>query len=207
MIELTPEERIARYKAISQHILNVAFPLGLWFVVEYFFTILSTQNIYLAAMRTPMMGIMPVALFYILYKIRKQYFADSKFSRRRCWFYSIQIMFYAGLIEAFVIAVYNQWIAPDNLAEMHRAMIAQYESVSNMYTQTPGAQQLFPNLANTMNETVNLLKEAEVESPLTAGINMLSNDIFYGIVWGFIFCFILRRNPKNNQETIENKEK
>lgn len=177
--------------------LNVALPLGLWFVAEYYFLVISTSSIFLAALRTPLMLVMPVALCYLLYKIRNKFFYNDDFGRFRCWYYGTQIMFYAGLIEAFGIAVYNHWIDPNNLTDMHNAMVAQYENVLSTYNSTPGAQQLAPGLMKTFEETVQLLREAEIETPFSAAINMLSNDIFYGAIWSLIFCFFLRRkNPE-----------
>ncbi len=197
---MTIEEQIERNKAISQYMLNIAVPLGLWFIVEYFLTVLSTQNLLLAALRTPIMMIMPIALCSILYKLRQKFFETEEFGRFRCWYYGIQVMFYAGLFEAFAVALYNQWIAPDNLTEMHNAMIAQYESVIGMYNQTPGAEQMFPNLMETFQQTLEVLKQTEVETPFYAAINLLSNDILYGCIWSLIFCFFLHRKPKVTSE-------
>ena len=193
---MTIEEQIARSKALSQHMLQVALTLGLWFVAEYFITVLSTHNILLAALRTPLMLVMPVALCFILHRIRKQYFEDEEFGRFRCWYYGVQVMFYAGLIEAFAIAIYNQWISPDNLTEMHNAMIAQYEDISKMYAENPDVKQIMPGLSQTFEDMVNVLKETEVETPFSAAITMLSNDIFYGCIWSIPFCFILHRKKK-----------
>jgi len=199
---MTLEEQIARSKAISQHILHISFVLGLWFVVEYFFLVLSTRSILMAALRTPMMIVTPIVLCILLYKLRNKFFENDMFGRFRCWVYGVQIMFYAGLIEAFFIVVYNQWIAPNNLVEMHNAMIAQYENVSNMYTQTPGAEQLMPGISKTLDESIKLLKESEIEKPFQAGITMLSNDIFYGSFWSLIFCFFLHQKSKEENQTV-----
>jgi len=201
---MTIEEQIAHNKAISQYMFSVAFPLGMWFVIEYFFWILSTRSIMIATIRPALMLITPAALCFLLYKLRGRFFETETFGRFRCWYYGTQIMFYAGLIEAFAIAVYNQWIAPDNLLEMHNAMIAQYENVTSMATQNPSIGQVAPSMAKTLSETVQMLKEAEIETPFAAAINMLSNDIFYGALWSLIFCFILRRKPRANEK--EDKE-
>ena len=187
-----------RNRAISQFMMYAALPLGLWFVVEYAVTVVGTRHLMLAALRTPMMLGTPIALCYLLIQIRKRFFPADEFSRFRCWYYGVQTMFFAGLIEAMAVICYNQWIAPDNLAEMRQAMIAQYGEVLQMYQQMSGGQQMLGGLMDNFEQAIEVLKTAEVETPFTAAITLLSNDIFYGILWSIPFSFALHRNPNNN---------
>lgn len=200
---MTIEEQAAKFKAINNAIMTAGLLIGIWFVVEYFFTILSTSSIHLAMLRTPIMFIMPIVLFYSLYKIRNYYFKEEKLGCFRCWFYGTQIMFYAGMIEAAIVIVYNQWISPDNLANMHQNMIALYQDIISMYYNSADAQKMMPGMYETMNKTLELLKEAPIETPFEAGVTLFSNDIFYGAIWAIPFGFILNRKPKNKTREEE----
>ncbi len=185
--------------------MKLAMPLGLWFVVEYFITVLSTRYITLAVIRTPMMISTPVLLFLILRKLRDTYFPDDEFSRFRGWYYGVQTMFFAGLIEAVGVVIYNKWISPDNLAEMQRAMEAQYQEVISMFEANALAMKQFPTMLDTLKQMQQAMHEAPVGTAFEAAINLLSSDIMYGMLWSFIFCLFLHRNPQGQQ--TDNKKK
>ena len=187
--------------------MRLAMPLGLWFVVEYFVTVLSTRYITLAIIRTPMMISTPVLLFIILRKLRDTYFPDDTFSRFRCWYYGVQTMFFAGMIEAVGVVIYNKWIAPDNLAEMQRAMTAQYQEVVSMFEANALATNQFPTLLDTVKQMQQAIAEAPVGTALEAAVNLLSSDIMYGMMWSLIFCFILHRKGKQDNQPQQVKKK
>ena len=182
--------------------MQTAVPMGLWFIVEYLLTALAMKNVALTFIRTPMMLLTPVLLFIALRRLRNIHFPDDDFGRFRCWYYGVQLMFFGGLIEAVGIAVFNQWIVPSNLAEMHNAMLSQYQQVIEMI-QASGSQSTLGSLTETLTQMKTQIEEVPIETPVGAAVNMLSNDILYGIIWSLPFCFALHREAsadKNNKK-------
>ena len=196
---MTIQEQIERSRKISQYIMQTAVPMGLWFIVEYLLTALAMKNVALTFIRTPMMLLTPVLLFIALRRLRDIHFADDEFGRFRCWYYGVQLMFFGGLIEAVGIAVFNQWIVPSNLAEMHSAMLSQYQQVIEML-QNSGNTTSLNSLTDTLTQMKSQLEEMPVETPVGAAVNMLSNDVLYGIIWSLPFSFLLHRKPSADKD-------
>ena len=191
---MTIQEQIERSRKISQYIMQTAVPMGLWFIVEYLLTALAMKNVALTFIRTPMMLLTPVLLFIALRRLRNIYFSDDEFGRFRCWYYGVQLMFFGSLIEAVGIAVFNQWIVPSNLAEMHSAMLSQYQQVIEMLQNSNSGAPL-GSLTDTLTQMKTQIEDMPVETPVGAAVNMLSNDILYGILWALPFSFLLHRKP------------
>ena len=127
-----------------QFIMRSGFFLSLYFMIEYVFTVWSTHHIFLSLVHVPMMFLTVVLLFLLMRPIRL-FFADEGLSGLRAWTYGVQLMFFAGLLEALFVYIYNTWLYPDNLFEMHSAVISQYRQAIDMMQQA-NAEQTMPSL-------------------------------------------------------------
>ncbi|MBP5214401.1 MAG: DUF4199 domain-containing protein [Bacteroidales bacterium] len=180
-----------------QLIMRAGFLLGLYFMLEYVVTVWSTQYILLSLVHVPMMLLTVVLLFLLLRPLRIL-FADEGLSTLRAWTYGVQLMFFAGLLEALFVYVYNDWLYPDNLSEMHRAMIEQYRQAVDMM-QAAKADQSMPSLMQTLHDSRKVIEEAPVQKPIEAAMSALSNDITYAVFWMIPLGFILRTKPQQTQ--------
>lgn len=166
--------------------------LGLWFVIEYLVFVMASQNIMFNLIHTPMMFVTPVLLFMLVRKLRQTIYSEVGLRFFQVLTYGVQMMFFAGLIEAFFIYAYNQWLFPTNLMEMRQALLSQYAEVTQMMESVPG-NPLGQNLTGAFNQAHDILKEAPVERPIDAALNAISNDILYGILWMIPFGLILKK--------------
>ena len=82
-------------------------------------------------------------------------------------------MFYASLIEALFIYIYNQYIKPGNLHTLQKAAIEQYENVQ----QTLAASGSFERFMPRLKEAIEALKEAPVLTPIETAMTTLSNNL------------------------------
>lgn len=196
---MTFEEKIEQAAKAARNRRYLAVPLGIWFIIEYLQLMASTHNVILSLLRTPMMLVTAVLLLYLVYRQRMQFF-PTEFSRRQGIFYSLELMFYAGMLEAFFCLILNKWIMPNNLAEMHDGIIAQYEEVGQMLNASP-----FTSLKEMFDQTLKALKEAPVETPINAAINLLSTDVLYGCILGVFNGLVLKRKPKATEEVQNNQ--
>lgn len=198
---MTIEEKVTGSLKASTQRRYLALILGAWFILEYLQLIASTHNIMFTLLRTPMMVVTPLLVFFLV-RYQRQKFFKGDFIWLQGFYYSIQFVLYAGLLEAFFCLVLNKWIMPNNLAEMHTSMIQQYEEMWQLLQNTP-----YTSFANMYSATLETLKEAPIETPINAAINLLSTDMLYGTFFGIINGFILKQEPKSEKSTSDkNKE-
>lgn len=201
---MTIEEKVERHKQATHYIMTIAMTLGLWFIVEYLLASLG-RNTFLLSEGRLILGLGTAALLFILLKhIRKKYFDNQEFSFMQGWYYCTQLMFFAGLVEALGILIFNNWIAPDNLAAMHEAVINELETrmaiaqegVASMDS-TSQVATFYNAMSNMMTENIEVLKETPISTPLQAAISNLSNDVMMGMLLGIPFALVLRK--KDNE--------
>ncbi|MBR0036715.1 MAG: DUF4199 domain-containing protein [Bacteroidales bacterium] len=184
-------------KALAmQFIMRSGFFLSLYFMIEYVFTVWSTHHIFLSLVHVPMMFLTVVLLFLLMRPIRL-FFADEGLSGLRAWTYGVQLMFFAGLLEALFVYIYNTWLYPDNLFEMHSAVISQYRQAIDMMQQA-NAEQTMPSLMQMLKDSQTMIEETPVPTPIEAAMQALSNDITYGIFWMIPISLILRTKPRTS---------
>lgn len=178
-------------KMVNEFLMKWALPLGLFFIVEYCVRNASATNVMLGFFSFPMMLVTPVALWWILRRLRRQLLSDMMLGIQ-AWSFGVQLMFFAGLIEALFIYVYNQFLHPTNLYEVQQATIAQYEEVYSMI-HGMGSWQAYES---TLLQAIEVMKEAPVGTAIEAAITALSNEIFVGMILMIPILFIVRRKPQ-----------
>ncbi len=178
-------------KLVNEFLMKWALPLGLFFIVEYWVRNASATNVLLGLFTFPMMLVTPVALWWLLRKLRRTVLSDMMLGIQ-AWSFGVQLMFFAGLIESLFIYVYNQFLFPANLYEVQQATIAQYEEVYAMFQSLGTMQAYLP----TLQQAIDLLKEAPVSSAIETAITSLSNEIFIGMILMVPIAFIVRKRPQ-----------
>lgn len=177
-------------KLVNEYLMKWALPLGLFFIVEYWLRNASSTNVMLSFLTFPLMLVTPVALWWILRNLRQKVLSNMMLGIQ-AWSFGVQLMFFAGLLEALFIYVYNQFIHPTNLLEVQQAALAQYNEAYHLVKGMGTMRQLEPILLDTYNQ----LKEAPVPSAIETAINALSNDIFIGMILMIPIAFIVRKKP------------
>ena len=174
--------------AINQYLMKIALLLGGYFIIEYMVHNYSATNILFGLLNLPMMAITVILVYCIIRNLRDKLF-DGKIAGFIAWTFGVQLMFFAGLIEAAFIYVYNEFIVPTNLVTVHDQLIAQYEEVLTTL-ETTG---IGSSMISMMQETIELLKQTPVASAIETAITMLSNDIFYGMIIMTFLAPIIRK--------------
>lgn len=177
-------------KLVNEYLMKMALPLGIFFIVEYLVRNAAATHVLLGLLTYPMMMVTPVALWWILRRLRQRVLSNMMLGIQ-AWSFGVQLMFFAGLIEALFIYVFNQFLYPTNQMEVQQAAIAQYDEAYHLIKGMGGMQQLLPYLE----ETLKTLKEAPVPSAIDTAISALSNDIFIGMFLMIPILFIVRRKP------------
>ncbi|MCF0180208.1 MAG: DUF4199 domain-containing protein [Bacteroidales bacterium] len=179
--------------SLNEYLMKMALPLGGYFIIEYLVRNYSASNIFLSLLTFPMMLITVFLVYWIMKRMRDK-LLNGKISGFMAWTFGTQLMLFAGLLEAAFIYIYNEFVVPTNLLDMQTQMIAQYEDVMKTIEAMPEKSELL-NSANTMmQDTINVLKETPVSSPIEAAMSMLSNDIFFGMLMMLFIAPIIRKN-------------
>ena len=175
-------------RMVNNYLMKMALPMGVWFIIEYLMRNAAAHNVMLGLISTPMMIVTPIALWYIIRNLRRQ-ILDDHISGFQAWTFGTQLMFFAGLIEALFIYIYNEFIFPGNLIEIQQAIIVQYEdAAASMHSMG-----VMTGLLSTLEETIEAMKEMPVSSPIETAISQLSTDIFYGMILMAPISLIVRK--------------
>ena len=178
---------------VNNYLMKMAVPLAAWFILEYLIKNAMYSNVVLSLLIFPMMLVTPVALWWILRKLRREILYDA-IRGIQAWSFGVQLMFYASLIEALFIYVYNQYIKPGNLHTIQKAAIEQYENVQ----QTLAASGSFERYMPRLEEAIKALKEAPVLTPIETAMTTLSNNLFLSIVLMIPIALIVRKRPQTS---------
>jgi hypothetical protein len=198
---MTIDERVASIKASRQYMMKVALPLGIWFYIEYMLLIQSFFSPAVTILRVPLMATLPLLLYWIVRTMRKRFFDGVRFHTFHGWFFCVNIMFFAGLIDAFGVLVYNKYVSPDNLITIHNAAVAQFRDIQSFLGSSPEMKQGFgPKLLSFFNENAKVLEETPIPTAVEAALKQLSDDIFSGMFWGVPLGLLLRRKIEEPQQ-------
>ena len=178
-------------RLVNNFLMKMALPLGIWFVIEYLLRNAAARNVLLSFITTPIMVVTPIALWFILRQLRRNILSD-RLSWFQAWTFGTQVMFFAGLIEALFIYIYNEFLFPTNLMDMQAAVITQYEEALTAL-RTAGA---FSSMIGPMEDAIDQLREMPVTTAIEAAISQLSTDIFYGMLLMAVIAFIVRKKEK-----------
>ena len=205
---MTIEEQIEHHKAASQFTMKVAFFFGLWFVVTYLIGNYMTGDIFWILVRFLIALITPIALFFIVEKVRDKFYDDMGMSKLRGWYLCMKVMLLAGMIEAVGIGVYNQWINPDALTQLYESRIAELSHCIENLHYSNEKNDLIESALPALEANLDDLKHMPQLTPFENALNHLSLDVTWGMLMGIPICFMLYKNPRIEQtsEQEENAE-
>jgi len=178
-------------RMINNYFMMMALPLALWFIVEYLVRNASAHHLLLNLLNLPMAVVTPVFVWWVIRRLRRELLGDMLLGLQ-AWSFGVQLTFYASLIEALFIYVYNQFIFPGELASVQEAMVAQYDEVLQALTEIGAYASMLPKFQ----ETLDSLRSAPIPTPIEAAITQLSNEIFYAMIYMIPLAFILRKKPQ-----------
>ena len=177
-------------RQINEYLMRMALPLGLLFIVEYLISCAALHHMMLGLLVWPLKLCVPVALWWVIRRIRQIYLCNA-IPGFTAWTFGTQLMFFAGLLEAMFIYVYNEFLRPGNLAAVQQGMIEQYQNVYNELQQLGMYKESLP----TLQQMIDKMKEAPVSSAIETAISTLSSDIFVGMLLMIPIALIVRRKP------------
>lgn len=193
----------AKRALAAEYTMKAGFILGLYFLVEYLIRIFTIRHLSYAMFEIPfvtlvvhlvLLGLTVYFLYLCVYPL-SIIFRKEGLGAFRAWTYGVQVMFFAGLIEALFVYILNSWILPDNLQLMNQAVIDAFQQSIEQWKQTQTDQAL-PALMETLQETQKQLNEMPVQTPIQAAVQTLSNDISYGIFLMIPLSFIVRKKKQ-----------
>lgn len=180
-------------RMVNDFLMKMALPLGLWFIALTLLRYAATDSITLTLISAPLILVTPFALWRIIWELRN--LLGGYIRGLQAWVFGVQLMLFAGLIEAFFVYIFNEFIRPGNLAHIYEASIAQVENVIATFKELGGKDDAFIQFEQTL-ET---LKAVPYSSPIDTAISTLSNDLFAGIILMIPIALIVRRMPKVRQ--------
>lgn len=185
---------------VNNYLMKMAIPLGVWFIAEYMLSIAALQNLFINFLLLILRLATPIALWWILRRLRRTILNDAIMGIQ-AWTFGVQLMFFAGLIEAIFIYVFNEFIKPGNLLAVKQATIEQYENAYETLKQLGAYSEYLPSFKETLEQ----LRDAPVLSPIDSAISSLSKEIFIGMLLMIPIALIIRKKPsfQNPQENIQ----
>lgn len=185
---MTIEEFKLRHKTCKRYIDKKALILGSFFIFEYIVRCKMFSNQWISYFILPLAFMTPVLIFVILRSMRDKY-CDGYIYRRVTWIYGNRLMLLSALVEAFFIYIYNEFIAPDNLASVQSAMASQLESSINEFGKVISV--------DTLTQYLSLLKETPIPSAIEAAKDSFISTLFYGCILILLISFIVKGRPKS----------
>lgn len=176
---------------VNNYIMKMALPLAVWFIAEYLLRYASTGNMMLSMVIVPMMLITPFAIFRILRNLRRNVLSDMMLGIQ-AWTFGVQMAFFAGLLEAMFIYVYNQFLYPNAIAENIQQTITMYEQLTAQLKEA-GA---YSSFWGQFDEIIEQLKKAPLPSAIETAISALSNEITMAMLYMIPVALFLRKKPK-----------
>lgn len=178
---------------VNNYLMKMAMPLAVWFIAEYLLRNASAGNIMLSVVSVPLMLVTPFAVFRILRHLRQTVLSDMMLGIQ-AWTFGVQLAFFAGLIEALFIFIYNQYLFPTAIADNMQHTIALYEQMSSQLQEVGTNSSLFDALGQTIEE----MKQMSVPSAIDTAISTLSNEIFLAMLYMIPVALCVRKKPNMN---------
>ena len=180
-------------RMVNNYLMKMALPLAGWFIIEYMLHNLGTTPFIVSIISTPLMILTPVLVGYILLKLRRTLLSDMMLGLQ-VWTFGVQMVFFAGLIEALFIYVFNQFISPTNIADTLQAIIELLEKFYTMAQQVEGSN---PQLT-MIQEMIDTYRQAPIPSAIDTAISSLSSEIMMAMFYMIPVALIVRKKPKMN---------
>ncbi len=175
---------------VNNYLMKMALPLALWFIVEYMLRNAAVTHLGLSFVLVPMMLVTPFAVFHILRRLRRSVLCDMMLGIH-AWTFGVQLAFFAGLIEALFIYVYNQFLFPGAIAENVQQTITAYEQMMAQLEEVGAGS----TIATSFGSIVEQLKTAPIPSSIETAISALSNEILSATFYMIPVAFCLRKKP------------
>lgn len=176
---------------VNNYIMKMALPLAGWFVVEYMLRNYAVSHLEFGLLLFPMMIGTLVIVYRILLYLRRTMLSDMMLGIQ-VWTFGVQLAFFAGLVEALFIWLYNQYIAPTALADTMQQTLASYQMLQAQLAET-GAM---PGMADWISQMIDELQKAPVPSAIESAIQALSNEMTSAFFYMIPLAFMLRKKPR-----------
>lgn len=178
---------------VNNYLMRAALPLAAWFVAEYMLRNAAASSLTLNVVAVPLMVVTPILLWRYLRKLRDELLGGMMLGIQ-AWVFGVQMAFFAGLIEALYIYIFNEWIQPGNIAAVQAATTEMYGSMLDQLKQTGAYSTWWADFEETLKQ----LKEMPVPSAIESAISALSNEIMMAMFYMIPLALFLRRRPKMN---------
>ncbi|HBK32166.1 MAG TPA: hypothetical protein DDZ96_05530 [Porphyromonadaceae bacterium] len=116
--------------------------LGLFWVVQYFFTMAGTNHAILAVIDSILSIGTPILLFYYLVRYKRLIIPDSRMNYWHGMQFSILLFFFASLLKSVIVFIHVNWIDPmfittlyDNMVQMAQSMKIDEALIANISEQ------------------------------------------------------------------------
>lgn len=176
---------------VNNYLMKMALPLSVWFIAEYLLRNAATAHVGLSMVMVPMMLVTPYIIFRILRRLRQTMLSDMMLGLQ-AWTFGVQLAFFAGLIEALFIYVYNQFLFPDAIAQNLQQTLSMYDQMM-VQLKDSGVDTTF---WSQFEETLDQLREAPIPSAIETAISTLSNEIMLAMLYMIPVALCVRKKPR-----------
>ena len=180
-------------RMVNNYLMKMGLPVAVWFIVEYLLRNAATRSLPLNLLIVPLMLLTPFIFFRVLRSLRREVLNDMMLGIQ-AWTFGVQLAFFAGVVEALFIYVYNQFLFPTAIADNLQATTALYEQMIAQLKEA-GA---YSSMWNTFDENLKTLNELPVPTAIETAISTLSNEIMMAMLYMVPLAFMLRKKPDMN---------
>jgi len=190
------ETEILQRRQATEYCMKAGGVLGILYIISY---ILKAKFLANPALAVPFLAIAlstPFALAIASRHLRSTVFAEE-FSWFRCWTQGIKVIFYASLLEAAFVVIYNQWIDPLFLYEMKQNLLSQFDN----YLATVNSGESTSTGGNTMAALQQMIvteksaiETMEMQTPIQAGLSAITSNLLLGAFWMLLFATIYKKS-------------
>lgn len=183
-------ENVNKTVAAQQITMMFGAMFGVWFAMGYLASLAALTNPAIAMAIMLLKIVSVVALFLAVRYLRNKVF-PTNFTWLQSFVYGIQIAAFAGILDAFFVYVYNEWIYPENLQTIWQTSISQLNTQISQLRQMGGG--MMKSAVEGLQVAVRQLEEEGCGTPIKTAMGILAQDIQFGFIWMIIFSFFLRR--------------
>lgn len=180
-------------RMVNNYLMKAALPLAGWFIAEYLLRNAALTNLALNMVTVVLMLVTPYIIWRMLRRLRIEVLSNMMLGIQ-AWMFGVQLVFFAGLIEALFIYVFNEFISPNNLADTIHGTITTFQTMLDQLKAANAYSWAWPMLEDTLQQ----LQSTPVPTAIDTAISALSNEIMSAMLYMIPLSFGLRRKPDMN---------
>lgn len=189
------ESELNMHEKASDYCKKAGGILGILYIISYMLKTLVLAHPTLALPYLAIALSTPFALAIASKHIGREIFTEE-FPAVFCWGFGVKMVFYASLIEAAYIVIFNKWIDPFFLYEMKQALLAQFDTYLAVASSAVanGVDNPLAGFEQMILTEKSAIETMEVQSPIQAAFSAMTGNLLMGGLWMLLFAAIYKKS-------------